>query len=220
MRPRRYWEKSRTPSKQSEEEEEEEEQHKTRAVGFGIDGRDSLRLIIMSWQSRKWMILVATIWLQAFSGTNFDFSSYSSDLKMVLGVSQVQLNYLAVASDLGKAFGWSSGLAILYLPLWLVLFMAASMGFVGYGLQWLVMRSIISLPYFVVSTTLFFFSSSSSFSPFHFLSLFNVSVVLLFWGFDFSLIFHLGFQAIYNLLYPLRIRFCFFFFLGSLCFLR
>lgn len=96
------------------------------------------------------MILVATIWLQAFTGTNFDFSSYSSDYKMVLGVSQVQLNYLAVASDMGKALGWSSGLAILHLPLWLVLFMAASMGFVGYGLQWLVMQSFISLPYFVV----------------------------------------------------------------------
>ena len=107
----------------------------------------------MSGQSRKWMILVATIWLQAFTGTNFDFSSYSSDYKMVLGVSQVQLNYLAVASDMGKALGWSSGLAILHLPLWLVLFMAASMGFVGYGLQWLVMQSFISLPYFVVSTT-------------------------------------------------------------------
>ncbi|XP_013593264.1 PREDICTED: protein NUCLEAR FUSION DEFECTIVE 4-like [Brassica oleracea var. oleracea] len=104
----------------------------------------------MAGQSRKWMILVATIWIQAFTGTNFDFSTYSSDLKSVLGISQVQLNYLAVASDLGKVFGWSSGLALLYFPLWTVLFAAAIMGFVGYGVQWLVITNVISLPYILV----------------------------------------------------------------------
>ncbi|XP_044466868.1 protein NUCLEAR FUSION DEFECTIVE 4-like [Mangifera indica] len=104
----------------------------------------------MAGQSRKWMILVATIWIQAFTGTNFDFSAYSSDLKSVLGISQLQLNYLATASDLGKVFGWSSGLALIYMPLWVVLFMAAFMGFFSYGLQWLVIRNVISLPYILV----------------------------------------------------------------------
>lgn len=112
--------------------------------------------VFMAGQSRKWMILVATVWIQAFTGTNFDFSAYSSDLKSILGISQVQLNYLAVASDLGKVFGWSSGLALIYFPLWVVLFMAAFMGLFGYGLQWLVMRDIISLPYFLVCSLLFF----------------------------------------------------------------
>ncbi|XP_068635268.1 protein NUCLEAR FUSION DEFECTIVE 4-like isoform X2 [Aristolochia californica] len=106
--------------------------------------------LAMAGQSRKWMILVATIWIQAFTGTNFDFSAYSSNLKSVMGVSQVQLNYLAVASDLGKAFGWSSGLALLCLPLPVVLFIAAFMGLVGYGLQWLVLQNLLSLPYFMV----------------------------------------------------------------------
>ncbi|CAM8943110.1 unnamed protein product [Rhodiola kirilowii] len=101
-------------------------------------------------QSRKWTILVATIWIQAFTGTNFDFSSYSSDLKSVLGISQLQLNYLSVASDLGKAFGWCSGLALLYVPLWVVMLMAAVMGLVGYGLQWAVIQELISVPYFLV----------------------------------------------------------------------
>lgn len=96
------------------------------------------------------MILVATIWIQAFTGTNFDFSAYSSEMKAALGISQVQLNYLAVASDLGKALGWSSGLALMYLPLWLVMFIAALLGFLGYGLQWLVIRGIYSPPYFLV----------------------------------------------------------------------
>ncbi|KAI3453924.1 hypothetical protein Pfo_010587 [Paulownia fortunei] len=104
----------------------------------------------MAGQSRKWMILVATIWIQAFTGTNFDFSAYSSEMKAVLGVSQVQLNYLATASDLGKAVGWSSGLALMWLPLWAVMFIAAVMGLIGYGAQWLVIRNVIALPYFVV----------------------------------------------------------------------
>ncbi|KAI3919402.1 hypothetical protein MKW92_023123 [Papaver armeniacum] len=104
----------------------------------------------MAGQSRKWMILVATIWIQAFTGTNFDFSAYSSNLKSVLGISQVQLNYLATASDLGKIFGWSSGLALLYLPLWSVLILAAFMGFIGYGFQWLLLQNLISLPHYIV----------------------------------------------------------------------
>ncbi|KAL0699252.1 hypothetical protein Bca4012_055374 [Brassica carinata] len=107
----------------------------------------------MAGQSRKWMILVATIWIQAFTGTNFDFSAYSSDLKSVLEISQVQLNYLAVASDLGKIFGWSSGLALMYFPLWTVLLAAALMGFVGYGVQWLVITNFLSLPYIMVTST-------------------------------------------------------------------
>lgn len=101
-------------------------------------------------ESRKWMIIVATIWIQAFTGTNLDFSSYSSHLKSVLGISQVQLNYLSVASDLGKALGWCSGVSLLYLPLWTVMFIASFVGFFGYGLQWLVLQSVISLPYVLV----------------------------------------------------------------------
>ena len=113
----------------------------------------------MAGQSRKWLILVATTWIQAFTGTNFDFSSYSSDLKTVLEITQVQLNYLSVASDMGKAFGWCSGVSLKYLPLWVVMFMAAIMGLFGYGLQWLVIQRIITLPYFLVIITTSFFNS-------------------------------------------------------------
>lgn len=102
-------------------------------------------------QSRKWMTLIATTWIQAFTGTNFDFSSYSSTLKSVLGISQLQLNYLSVASDMGKALGWCSGVSLQHFPLWVVMFMAAFMGLVGYGVQWLVIQEIIALPYFLVS---------------------------------------------------------------------
>ncbi|CAH8331336.1 unnamed protein product [Eruca vesicaria subsp. sativa] len=107
-----------------------------------------LRTMLGRW--RKWTVLVAAIWIQASTGTNFDFSAYSSHLKSVLGISQVRLNYLAVASDLGKAFGWSSGIALGYCPLSVVLYAAAAMGFVGYGVQWLVITNVITLPYSLV----------------------------------------------------------------------
>ncbi|TKY58456.1 NUCLEAR FUSION DEFECTIVE 4 [Spatholobus suberectus] len=106
--------------------------------------------VLMAGQSRKWMILVATIWIQAFTGTNFDFSQYSSSLKSALHVSQVQLNYLATANDMGKVFGWSSGLALMHLPLSVVMLIAASMGFFGYGLQWLLITGVVDLPYSLV----------------------------------------------------------------------
>ncbi|CAI8608848.1 unnamed protein product [Vicia faba] len=107
-------------------------------------------LLFMAGQSRKWMILVVTIWIQAFTGTNFDFSQYSSSLKSALGISQAQLNYLATANDMGKVFGWSSGLALLYLPISVVMFITAFTGFFGYGLQWLIINHFIDLPYFLV----------------------------------------------------------------------
>ncbi|KAK9042442.1 hypothetical protein V6N11_017516 [Hibiscus sabdariffa] len=84
-----------------------------------------------------------------FSGTNFDFSSYSSTLKSILGISQLQLNYLSVASDMGKAFGWCCGVSLVWLPLWVVLFMFAFFGVFGYRLQWLVIKQLITLPYFL-----------------------------------------------------------------------
>lgn len=101
-------------------------------------------------ESRKWVMLLASIWVQALTGTNFDFSSYSSEFKSVLNITQLELNYLSVASDMGKAFGWCSGVSLMYFPLWVVMFMAAFLGLVGYGFQWLLIHRIITLPYTVV----------------------------------------------------------------------
>lgn len=100
---------------------------------------------------QKWMSFVAAIWIMAISGTNFDFSIYSSDLKTVLNLNQIQLNNLAVASDIGKLMGWLSGIACMFLPTWGVLAIAVSLGFVGYGVQWLAVTGIIhQLPYFAM----------------------------------------------------------------------
>lgn len=158
IRPRKDSESKRSSSSSSKSTDTEPEK-KRRPVNIY---RTLIHLFfLMAGQSRKWMILVATIWIQAFTGTNFDFSAYSSDLKSVLGVSQVQLNYLATASDLGKLFGWLSGLALMYFPLWVVLFMAAFMGFFGYGLQWLVISHVISLPYILVCVCVYLYVTYS-----------------------------------------------------------
>eukprot|EP01018_Ginkgo_biloba_P004909 Gb_26091 [translate_table: standard] len=100
--------------------------------------------------ARKWMNFVGVLWMQGLTGTNFDFSAYSSSLKQVLKISQVQLNNLAVASDLGKTLGWISGYALRHMPLWAALSIASLMGLVGYGVQWLIMIEKISSNYWQV----------------------------------------------------------------------
>lgn len=100
---------------------------------------------------KKWMILVSTLWIQSFTGTNFNFPSYSTQLKSVLEISQVELNYLSMASDFGKLFGWYSGVLLFCFPVSVIVFMAAFIGLFGYGLQWLLVQRLISLPYFMVS---------------------------------------------------------------------
>lgn len=92
----------------------------------------------------QWLSFVATIWLQTVNGPNSDFPVYSSQLKHVLSISQVQLNNLAFASDAGKLFGWCSGVAALYLPLRLVLLIGAAFGLVGYGVQYLFLANKIT----------------------------------------------------------------------------
>ncbi|KAI3667829.1 hypothetical protein L6452_42899 [Arctium lappa] len=100
----------------------------------------------------QWLSLVGIIWLQSISATNSNFPAYSSQLKFLLSLSQLQLNNLAFASDAGKLFGFFSGMAAVYLPLWLVLLIGSALGFIGYGVQYLFLltNNISSLPYSLV----------------------------------------------------------------------
>lgn len=91
----------------------------------------------------RWLSLVGAIWLQSVNGTNFNFPAYSSQLKQLLSISQLQLNNLAFASDAGKLFGWVSGVAAAHLPLWLVLLIGSFLGLVGYGVQLLYLTNQI-----------------------------------------------------------------------------
>ncbi|KAM7277657.1 hypothetical protein ACFE04_004791 [Oxalis oulophora] len=92
----------------------------------------------------QWLSLVGIIWLQSINGTNTDFPAYSTQLKNLLSLSQLQLNNLAFASDAGKLMGWLSGIASYYLPLWLVLLIGSFLGLIGYGVQFLFLTNQIS----------------------------------------------------------------------------
>ncbi|KAE8656880.1 Major facilitator superfamily protein [Hibiscus syriacus] len=92
----------------------------------------------------QWLSLVAIIWLQSINGTNTNFPAYSSQLKHLLSISQIQLNNLAFASDAGKLLGWISGIAANYLPMWLVLILGSALGLIGYGVQYLFLIGRVS----------------------------------------------------------------------------
>ncbi|KAF3644812.1 Peroxidase 52 [Capsicum annuum] len=111
--------------------------------------------------SKQWMSLVGALWLQSMAGTNTNFPAYSSQIKKLLSISQIQLNNLAFASDAGKLLGWFAGIAANYLPLWVVLLIGATLGLIGYGVQYLFLINYIhSLSYWHVFSLTFLAGNS------------------------------------------------------------
>ncbi|KAI3923921.1 hypothetical protein MKW98_012710 [Papaver atlanticum] len=97
---------------------------------------------------RKWLGFVTAIWVQAISGNNYTFANYSGALKTLMHLTQLQLNSLSVAKDVGKAFGILAGLASDRVSTPLILLIGSIEGLIGYGVQWLVVSKRISpLPY-------------------------------------------------------------------------
>ncbi|GMH02977.1 hypothetical protein Nepgr_004816 [Nepenthes gracilis] len=105
-----------------------------------------------SWTTAlKWLGFVTAVWVQAISGNNYTFSNYSDSLKTLMNLTQVQLNYLSVAKDVGKAFGLLAGLASDRFPTWALLLVGSLEGLIGYGAQWLVVSETVSpLPYWTM----------------------------------------------------------------------
>ncbi|EER99261.1 protein NUCLEAR FUSION DEFECTIVE 4 [Sorghum bicolor] len=96
----------------------------------------------------RWLGLVTAVWVQCISGNNYTFSNYSHALKTLMGLTQLQLNGLSVAKDVGKAFGLLAGLASDRVPTWLLLAIGSLEGLLGYGAQWMVVsRTVAPLPY-------------------------------------------------------------------------
>ncbi|CAK9162090.1 unnamed protein product [Ilex paraguariensis] len=99
----------------------------------------------------KWLGFVAAVWVQAISGNNYTFSNYSDAIKSLMGLTQLQLNNLSVAKDVGKAFGLLAGLASDRLSTPVLLLIGCVEGFIGYGVQWLVVSQRIQpLPYWAM----------------------------------------------------------------------
>ncbi|XP_057966504.1 protein NUCLEAR FUSION DEFECTIVE 4-like [Malania oleifera] len=96
----------------------------------------------------KWLGFVTAVWVQAISGNNYTFSNYSGSLKSLMALTQLELNNLSVAKDVGKAFGLLAGLASDRLPTPVILLIGSVEGLIGYGVQWLVVSGRIQpLPY-------------------------------------------------------------------------
>ncbi|KHN05409.1 Putative membrane protein YMR155W [Glycine soja] len=103
---------------------------------------------VSSSSSSKWLGFVAAVWIQCISGNNYTFSNYSDALKSLMHLTQLQLNNLSVAKDVGKAFGLLAGLASDRFPTWAILLIGSVEGLIGYGTQWLVVSQRIQpLPY-------------------------------------------------------------------------
>ncbi|KAM7479431.1 hypothetical protein LguiA_027644 [Lonicera macranthoides] len=99
----------------------------------------------------KWLGFVTAVWVQAISGNNYTFSNYSDALKSLMSLTQLQLNNLSVAKDVGKAFGILAGLSSDHLSTPIILLIGSIEGFIGYGVQWLVVSGTIQpLPYWVM----------------------------------------------------------------------
>ena len=102
----------------------------------------------------KWLGFVTAVWVQAISGNNYTFSNYSDALKSLMSLTQLELNNLSVAKDVGKAFGILAGLGSDRLSPPVLLLIGSLMGLVGYGAQWLVISGrILPLPYWAVSSS-------------------------------------------------------------------
>ncbi|XP_020115317.1 protein NUCLEAR FUSION DEFECTIVE 4-like isoform X2 [Ananas comosus] len=111
----------------------------------------------------KWLGFVTAVWVQCVSGNNYTFSNYSDALKSLMGLTQLQLNNLSVAKDVGKAFGLLAGLASDRLPMPAILLIGSLEGLIGYGAQWLVVRRAIApLPYWQMCVFLCMGGNSST----------------------------------------------------------
>lgn len=114
----------------------------SRRMGFHLSPASS---------ARKWLGFVTAVWVQSISGNNYTFSNYSDALKSLMALTQLELNNLSVAKDVGKAFGILAGLASDRFPTPVILLIGSIEGLVGYGVQWLVVsQKIQPLPYWQV----------------------------------------------------------------------
>ncbi|KAL2643393.1 hypothetical protein R1flu_010980 [Riccia fluitans] len=94
----------------------------------------------------KWVGFVCAIWIQSIAGSNYAFANYASDLKHVLDYSQVELNTLSVAKDVGKGLGLFAGFLSEFLPPQIILLIGAGMGVIGYGSTWIILSQRIPPP--------------------------------------------------------------------------
>ncbi|KAJ1270663.1 hypothetical protein BS78_06G069000 [Paspalum vaginatum] len=93
---------------------------------------------LRAFSRNRWLVFVASMWVQSMAGTGYLFGAISPVLKSTLGYNQRQVAALAVAKNLGGYVGIVAGTLSATLPAWAMLLMGALQNFVGYGWLWLV----------------------------------------------------------------------------------
>ncbi|KAA8540673.1 hypothetical protein F0562_024408 [Nyssa sinensis] len=106
--------------------------------------------------NNRWLVFVASMWVQSCSGIGYLFASISPVIKSTMGYNQRQIAILGVAKDLGDAIGFIAGSLCEVLPIWVILCIGVVQNFVGYGLVWLIVTNRLpSLPLWVLCISIF-----------------------------------------------------------------
>lgn len=112
--------------------------------------------------NNRWLVFVASMWVQSCSGIGYMFGSISPVIKKNMGYTQRQIAMLGVAKDIGDAIGFVAGSLCEVAPIWVVLFIGVVQNFLGYGLVWLTTtHALPKLPLWVVSFAIPFFPYGS-----------------------------------------------------------
>lgn len=113
-------------------------------------GHDST-LKPLSWRNlcrNRWIVLAASSWMEASSGTSYMFGMYSQNFKTTLGYNQKMVDGVGMAKDIGGNVGITSGFVGDYCPCWVVLLIGAIQNAFGYGMLWLALTGRIPNPTF------------------------------------------------------------------------
>lgn len=80
-----------------------------------------LREKLNEFLNNRWLVFVASMWVQSCSGIGYLFGGLSLVIKKTMGYNQRQLAMLGVAKDLGDAIGFIAGSLCEILSNWAVL---------------------------------------------------------------------------------------------------
>ncbi|KAL6996938.1 hypothetical protein U1Q18_007062 [Sarracenia purpurea var. burkii] len=110
----------------------------------------------MDFFNNRWLVFVASMWVQSSAGIGYLFGSISPVIKSAMGYNQRQIAILGVAKDLGDSIGLIAGSLCEVLPIWAILFIGVVQNFVGYGLVWLIVTGRLpTLPLWVLCISIF-----------------------------------------------------------------
>lgn len=98
----------------------------------------NLKERLCAFWNNRWLVFVAAMWIQIFSGIGYLFGSISPVIKTSLNYNQRQIAKLGVAKVLGGSIGFVAGSLCEIIPLWSLSLIGALQNLAGYGWIWLI----------------------------------------------------------------------------------